>query len=162
MNLAASAPQWLAALLVALLAAAAVEDMIRLKISNWTQLAVLLAAIVAMVLAGPQLALWQNLLVLVAMLAIGTMLFSAELAGGGDIKLLAVTGLWFPLRGALWLLLAVLLAGGVLAILIIVLRLFGWSEGARRRFVILRRKGGIPYGVAIAAGAVLAIAAQRG
>jgi hypothetical protein len=32
-----------------------------------------------------------------------------------------------------------------------------WSDGARERAVILRSKGGIPYGVAIAAGAALAV-----
>jgi hypothetical protein len=49
----------------------------------------------------------------------------------------------------------------VVAILIIVLRLLGWSERIRRRAVILRPGSGIPYGVAIAAGALIAMALQR-
>jgi len=49
--------------------------------------------------------------------------------------------------------LAVVLAGGLLALVVLMLRAFGWSEEIRRRIVLLRPRGGIPYGVAIAAGA---------
>ena len=52
-------------------------------------------------------------------------------------------------------------AGGVLALIVIALRAFGWSEGLRQRVVLLRPKAGIPYGVAIAAGALIAMALQR-
>jgi len=54
-----------------------------------------------------------------------------------------------------------LLAGGVLAIVVLALRAISWGETARQRAVILRPKGGIPYGVAIAAGALIAMALQR-
>ena len=56
---------------------------------------------------------------------------------------------------------AVALAGGLLALLILLLRAFGWSDDIRRRVVLLRPRGGIPYGVAIAAGALIAMALQR-
>ncbi len=49
----------------------------------------------------------------------------------------------------------------IVAILIIVLRSLGWSEKMRRRAVILRPGGGIPYGIAITAGALIAMALQR-
>lgn len=162
MNLAESAPQWLVALLVAVLAAAAIEDVVRLKISNWTQLAVLLAAGVAIAIAGPQWSLWENFLVLAALVALGVPLFAAGIAGGGDIKLLAATGSWFSLGGALWLIVAVLLAGGLVALLVMIIRLFGWSEDWRRRVILLRSGGGIPYGVAISVGAIIVISVQRG
>ena len=121
----------------------------------------LISAVVAAILAGPELRLWQNLVVFLALLAVGTPMFAAGKLGGGDVKLLASAGLWFDLAGALWMLVAVALAGGVLALLVLVLRTIGWSEEIRRRVVLLRPGGGIPYGVAIAAGALIAMALQR-
>ena len=161
MNLAVEAPQWLALLLTVLLLAAAAEDSVRLRISNVTVLLVMVTAVIAAVVVGPELALWQNVAVFAALLAVGTLMFAAGKLGGGDVKLLAAVGLWFDLKGALWMLLDVVLAGGILAILIIALRSLGWSEKMRRRAVILRPGGGIPYGVAIAAGALIAMALQR-
>ena len=161
MNLAVEAPQWLALTLVVLLLAAAAEDAVRLRISNITVLLVIVAAVIAAVVVGSALTLWQNLAVFVALLAVGTPMFAAGKLGGGDVKLLAAVGLWFDLKGALWMLLDVVLAGGVLAILIIALRSLGWSEKIRRRVVLLRPGGGIPYGVAIAAGALIAMGLQR-
>lgn len=161
MNLAAEAPQWLALVFMILLAAAAIQDALRLRISNITVLLVIIAAIVAAIFAGPELRLWQNLAVFAFLLAVGTPIFAAGKLGGGDVKLLAAAGLWFSLSGALTMLISVLIAGGVLALVIIILRMFGWSEAAREKAVILRPKGGIPYGVAIAAGALIAVSMQR-
>ena len=161
MNLTAEAPQWLALILAILLIAAAVEDAVRLRISNLTVGLVLVTAIVAVITAGFELRLWQNLVVFLALLATGTSMFAAGKLGGGDVKLLASVGLWFDFAGALWLLVAVALAGGVLALLVLVIRSFNWSEEIRRRVVLLRPGGGIPYGVAIAAGALIAMAFQR-
>jgi prepilin peptidase CpaA len=160
-NLAAEAPQWLALVFMLLLGTAAIQDALQLRISNIIVLLVIIAAIVAAVLAGPELRLWQNVAVFAFFLAVGTPIFAAGKLGGGDVKLLAAAGLWFSLKGALAMLISVLLAGGVVAMVIIGLRAFGWSEAARRRAVILRPKGGIPYGVAIAAGSVIAVTLQR-
>jgi prepilin peptidase CpaA len=160
-NLAAEAPPWLALVLAILLLAAAAEDAARLRISNIVVLAVLGAAVVAATVAGPTLSLWQNAAVFAALLAVGTPLFAAGKLGGGDVKLLAAVGLWFDIAGAARMLLFVVLAGGVLAVIVLALRLARWSEEARRRVVILRPGGGIPYGMALAAGALIAMALQR-
>ncbi len=161
MNLAADAPQWLALIAAVLLLAAAAEDAVRLRISNLIVLLVLVGAIVAAVVAGPELAIWKNLVVFLVLLAVGTPMFAAGKLGGGDVKLLAAVGLWFDFVGALWMILAVALAGGLLALVVLILRSFGWSEEIRRRVVLLRPGGGIPYGVAIAAGALITMALQR-
>ena len=161
MNLTAEAPQWLALILAILLIAAALEDAVRLRISNLTVGLVLVAAIVAAITVGLDLRLWQNLVVFLVLLAVGTPMFAAGRLGGGDVKLLASVGLWFDFAGAVWLLVAVALAGGVLALLILLIRSINWSEEIRRRVVLLRPGGGIPYGVAIAAGALIAMAFQR-
>lgn len=162
MNLIILSPVWLAWIFAASLTAAAIEDSVRLRISNLLVLGIMAAAVVAMVLAGLDIALWQNFAVFAGLLILGTPLFAIGKMGGGDVKLLAATGLWFDLRGAMMMVASVLIAGGVLALLIIIARLFGWSDATRERIHLLRRGGGIPYGVAISAGALIAAYVMRG
>lgn len=161
MNLVALASDWLVLLLIGLLLAAAVEDAIRLRISNLTCLAILAAGLGAMWLIGPGSQLWQNLVVFVGFLVVGTPLFAAKKMGGGDIKLLAVTGIWFDLQGAIILLASVLIAGGALAILLIGLRRFRRRVDGKEKPRISSSSGVIPYGVAISAGAIFSIALAR-
>lgn len=161
MNLIVLSPVWLAWIFAALLTAAAIEDAVRLRISNVLVLLVIAGAIVAMFLAGPGIALWQNFAGMLGLLVIGTPLFATGKMGGGDVKLMAAAGLWFDLRGAMMMIASVLIAGGVLALLIIIARLFGWSEATRDRILLLKRGGGIPYGVAISAGAMIAATVMR-
>ena len=161
MNLAWFAPQWLALFFAILLVAAAVEDAVRLRISNITVGLVLLGAIVTAFVLGIEPRMWQNLALLVAALVVGTPLFGRGILGGGDVKLLAATFAWFNLSAAPTVLMAVALSGGVLALLVIALRSFNWSDKTRQRAVVLQRRGGIPYGVAIAAGALITMALQR-
>ena len=161
MKLAAEAPLWLALVFALLLVAAAVEDAVRLRISNIICILILGAAFVAIAIAGPEPALWQNIVVFGALLGMGTLLFSAGKFGGGDVKLLAAAGLWFDIRSGILMLTSVLLAGGLLALIILALRMFNWSDAAIARVRLLKPKGGIPYGVAIAAGVLLATAILR-
>ena len=159
MNLIVDSPAWLVVILLAALLAAAVEDAARLRISNITCLAVLLSALVAMGLQGFPLSLWQNGVVFLAILVVGTPLFAAGKMGGGDIKLLACLGLWMNFSAAVWLLAATLIAGGLLAFGFITVRLLRRRDGEERRRA---RSRGIPYGLAIAAGACLVFAGQLG
>ena len=55
-------------------------------------------------------------------------MFAAGKLGGGDVKLLAATGLWFDFHGALWMLICVAISGGILALVVLILRMIGWSE----------------------------------
>lgn len=163
MSLAGQAPQWLAILFVLLLVAAAAEDAARLRISNWICALILAGALVAIAIAGPEFALWQNIVVFGTLLSLGTLLFAGGKVGGGDVKLLATTGLWFDMSGGFRMLIWVLLAGGVLALLILAARtLIGWSDRVRARVRLLGPGSGIPYGVAIAAGALVTTAMLRG
>ena len=161
MNIAADAPLGLAMVLALLLIAGAVEDAARLRISNITCGLTAAAALVAMGVVGFEPAVWQNFAVFAALMAVGTVLFATGKLGGGDVKLFAATSLWFDLPGALTMLICVLLAGGVLALLVLALRMFGWSEAARDRVPMLKAGSGIPYGVAIAAGSLIAVAVLR-
>lgn len=156
MNLLTMVPDWMVWALIALLALAALQDSIMLKISNYICGAVLLLGVAAAVMAGPQLALWENGLVFTLALVIGTFLFGRGILGGGDVKLFAATILWFDLGGATRLLFWTALSGGVLAVLIIVSRALPWPNAIRSRVRVLQPKAGIPYGIAIAAGAIIA------
>lgn len=162
MNLALTVPQWLAMLFAVLLTLAALEDVWRLRISNWICAAIIVTAFAAVIVAGPVADLWQNVVVFAGLLAVGTPLFAYGKMGGGDVKLLAATGLWFDLAGAGRMIVAVMLAGGVVAIFVLMLRAIKWSQEQRDRIAILRVKGGIPYGVAIAIGALATLAIGRG
>ncbi len=132
-------------LFIAGLTYAAVEDVYRRRVSNIAVLMVGLSGIAAFVMTGHALRLWEPLVIAVVVLGIGTFLFSRGLMGGGDIKLLAAGCFWYSLRGQTTYLSAALIAGGVLALVVI-----GWrlSRGLRGRSSI-----GIPYALAIAIGA---------
>jgi len=155
-NLITGSPLWLMIVLLAAIVAAAIEDAMRFRISNVTCLVVLLAAVVAMGAHGFPLSLWQNALVFVAVLALGTPLFAAGKMGGGDVKLLACLGLWVNFGAAVWLLVATLVAGGVLALGFIAARPLRAGNAGKP---VSRN---IPYGLAIAAGACLTFASQLG
>ena len=60
-----------------------------------------------------------------------------------------------------WLV-AVMLAGGVVAIFVLMLRAIKWNQEQRERIAILRPMSGIPYGVAIAIGALATLGIGRG
>lgn len=154
MNLAAAAPIWLYLLLLAFLAAGAVEDIVRLRISNLTCAAVALLAVIAILVVGPAWDLWQNFAVFAAILVVGTAAFAAGFVGGGDVKLLAAVGLWVPLKAAALLLATTLLAGGAIAL---VAMLF-WAFRKSSRSIKTRQ---IPYGLAISLGAALVLQSAR-
>lgn len=153
MNLAEQTSVWLAAIVAIALLAAALEDMVRLRISNATSLVVLVGAIAAAAVQGFDVSLWQNAVVFLAILALGTLAFAGNLFGGGDVKLLAATGLWMSLSGALWLLAAVFIAGGFVALAYIAIRRL-------RRKPRSKTGNRVPYGVAIAAGALYVLGVQ--
>ena len=157
MNLVVGVPWWLIGLLALVLCAAAIEDVVRLRISNFTCLGVILLALAAMAIHGFPVALWQNAVIFFVILGLGTAAFAGGVLGGGDVKLLAGLGLWMNFSGAVWLIAAVFIAGGVLALFFI------FSRPFRKRRREARGKGGnagIPYGLAIAAGALMVFGAQ--
>ncbi len=143
MNLLRDAPVWVQIILAALLVAAAAQDVVQRRISNWLCLGVIIAAVAAAIAVGPTWALWQNGLVFLILLGLGTGLFAVGWLGGGDVKLLAALGLWVNLAAALPLVAIILISGGVLALLSILVR---GGKG-------IRKSKGIPYGVAVAVGA---------
>jgi prepilin peptidase CpaA len=156
MTLIDSAPIWLIGVLCALLVAAAIEDVARLRVSNIIVIGVIASAVLAVVLAGPTIAIWQNVLVFALLLAGGTLLFGLGKVGGGDVKLFAAMGLWTNLHQGLILVAAIFIAGGFVALAVLFPRLF-----SKRKIGLRSGKKVVPYAVAIAAGGLLVIALQR-
>ena len=155
MNLIVGTPPGLIAILFLALAAAAVEDALRYKISNLTCGVIVAAALLAMVLHGFPWSLWQNALVFIVILGLGTPIFSAGWLGGGDVKLLAAIGLWLDLRSAPGFIAAVFIAGGFVALVYILGRRVLGIGGS-----VKLGKGRIAYGIAIAIGAMFIFAIQ--
>ena len=92
-------------------------------------------------------------------LVVGMIMFAFGWIGGGDAKLFAACGLWLGLSAAVPFLLWTALAGGALAAALIVGRraaevLPGFGPRWMQR--LLTKGEGVPYGVAIAAGALAA------
>ncbi len=132
----------LVAILAALLIVVADGDVRARLIPNWLNLAIALTAIPFWWLSG--YALWPDIAIQIG-LAAGTFLFFATLfrfgmMGGGDVKLLAALALWLPLASIVKLLAIMSIAGGVLALAMLVRK---WRSNTEE-------KTEVPYGVAIA------------
>lgn len=133
----------------ALLIAAAINDARHYRIPN-IFCAALLALFPLFVLTAPSAIDWQqNLMVFGLVLASGFAMFIGNLAGAGDIKLLAATGLWAGPHLVAMFLIITAIAGGMLALTVALLTFIRKALG--RQTVALARVP-IPYGVAIAAG----------
>nr|WP_294851122.1 prepilin peptidase [uncultured Sphingomonas sp.] len=158
MNLLVGAPVWLLIALSVLLLVAALEDAVRMRISNFTVMLIAACAVVAIAYHGPSAALWQNLLLAALVLTVGTVMFARGWMGGGDIKLLTACALWLDLQSGWKMLVAVAIAGGLETIVILILRRLPWAEQWGNKCRLFRRRGGIPYGIAIACGMVLMLA----
>ena len=130
-----------------LLTAAASEDALRLRISNITNVSILVLGVITLALNWDP-AWWQHVLAFVLALAFGVGLYAINWLGGGDAKFIAATGFAFTLKGLALFLVGTTIAGAVLAILFI-----GGAMFRQRRKNEERRN--LPYGVAIAIGAAL-------
>lgn len=155
MDLVALAPSWAALVFIALMLLAALQDATQLKISNILIATLLVLAVVAAAIIGPTWSLWQNVAAFASVLAFGTWLFGNGMMGGGDVKLSAVAALWFDLASNFSMLVAVAIIGGLLAFSLILARSFSTGKRAETVLAGSRQSGEIPYGVAIAGGAIL-------
>lgn len=151
----------LVALFPALVIVAALRDATSYTIPNWIPLALIgafAAAGPAMGLPVPQLG--QHLGIGALGLVAGMAMFALGWIGGGDAKLFAAAALWLGWPAAMTYGAMTGVAGGVLALALLSLR-----SGYLRPYVVtgpawfsrLAEPGeSVPYGVAIAAGALLA------
>jgi prepilin peptidase CpaA len=94
----------------------------------------------------------------VLMLVVGVLLFMPGWFGGGDAKLMAAIGLWIGADNLLAYTLYVALAGGLIAVVFFSVRavpLPRWLLGEAWALRLHRHDSGIPYGLALAGGALL-------
>lgn len=145
--------------LPALLIVAAGWDLASYTIPNTLQAAVVTAFVLFAFAAGlPVAAIGWHMLAGLLGLVIGFGLFAAGWIGGGDAKLFAGMALWLGFHDMLPYALVASVMGGALTLALLGLRrwplpAFALSQGWLMR---LHDKGaGIPYGVALAAGAFL-------
>lgn len=145
----------------ALLALAAGWDLASFTIPNFLSLALIAAFVVFAVLTHMPLSETGWHLAAGGLgLAAGFMLFAFGFIGGGDAKLFAAVTLWLGMPHLLDYALITSLFGGGLALLLIGIRhvplpanVFGHAWIAR----LYDPRSGIPYGVALAAGALVVL-----
>lgn len=87
-------------------------------------------------------------------------LFSLNVIGGGDAKVIGATVLWVGASGLEDFLLVTSLAGGTLALVLVLLRRSGLRSSRRWAHRLLSPSEGAPYAVAIAIGALFAVPAS--
>jgi prepilin peptidase CpaA len=142
-----------------LMAFAASSDVVTMTISNKVSLALIGGFLVVAILNGlgaGDIALHfaAGLTVLTA----GFACFACGWIGGGDAKLAAATALWFGFEGLLSYLFAASLLGGGLTLLMMQLRTLPLPQLLRGQSWAERlhsKDAGVPYGVALAAAALL-------
>lgn len=140
--------------------AAALSDLTTMKIPNWISGLLILGFFPAAFMVGlPLMTVVAHVGVAVLALFIGMGLFALRVIGGGDAKLMAAGCLWMGVTGSTMFVLWTGVAGGAFCLLLLFARsqlrpfIFGapqWIDS------LLEPRGDIPYGVAIAVGALLA------
>lgn len=151
----------------ALLILAAAGDLMHYRIPNAIPIALALLYLPAALAVGSEFEqLAWHLAAGGAVLLVGMALFFANLLGGADAKMLAAAACWtgFPLLPPFLIVMA--LAGGILALVLLVLRLILRRSALGRRHESaqtwlggqLARPKAVPYGLAIAIGGIAVFA----
>ena len=140
-----------------LLAAAAGWDLASFTIPNFLTLAFPVVFAIFVVAAGlsPAVIGWHLLAGTIG-LSIGFTLFALGYIGGGDAKLFAAVALWLGLKDMLSYALLASVFGGLLTLGLLFLRQLPLPDFLTRQTWIAKlhdQRSGIPYGVALAAGA---------
>jgi len=142
-----------------LMAFAAASDLLTMRISNKLVLVLTVAFFaIAFFIHMPLEQLAVHVACGVAVLVVAFALFAMGWIGGGDAKLAAATGLWMGFGMALPYLVYAALLGGALTLVLLAVRRFPLPATLMRVTWIDRlhdRKTGVPYGIALAAAALL-------
>lgn len=110
----------------------------------------------------------ESLIAATILLLLLLVIYQPGWIGGGDVKLLVALAVGLPLTGVIQLLTITAMAGGVLALVHLIMRLLPYprlapagSSFARRVYAIERwrhlRRAPLPYGVAIACAGILTV-----
>ena len=143
----------------ALMAFAASSDLLTMTISNKLSLALAACFFLLVLVIGMsfgEIGMHVAAAALVLVIAFG--MFTQGWIGGGDAKLAAATALWFGFGHLLDFLVYASLLGGVLTLVLIQFRKLPLPGPLARQSWIMRlheKGGGVPYGIALAAAALL-------
>jgi prepilin peptidase CpaA len=151
-------------ILPTLMIVAALSDVASFRIPNWlTGLTAILFFPMAFATGMPILDVLWHLAAGLVLFVLGYALFAFGYFGGGDSKLMAAAGLWFGTSQSLSFLIMTTISGGVLALAFMAWKQFMvmWElhrpELASAADHSLRQvKTKLPYGFALAVGAILA------
>lgn len=132
-----------------LLVSAGIEDARTREIANWKNAAIALLAPAWWYVNG--LDVWPDIAIqlgiAVGVFAVFCVAFHFNMMGGGDVKMIAALALWLPLGALITMLMVMSIVGGLITLAIMVERRILKSQGVAE----------IPYGVAIAFAALLAL-----
>ena len=151
---------------ILLLLYVATIDIATRLIRNEICLALALLGIAGQLASPMQIA--QSLIAAAILLLLLLVIYQRRLIGGGDVKLLVALAVGLPLTGVMQLLTITALAGGVLALMHLMMRVLPYprlapagSSFVRRVYAIERwrhlRQAPLPYGVAIACGGIWSV-----
>ena len=154
---------------IALLLYVATIDIATRLIRNEICLALALLGIAAQLASPMQIA--QSLIAATILFLLLLVIYQRGWIGGGDVKLLVALAIGLPLTGVIQLLTITALAGGVLALMHLMMRQLPYprlapagSSLVRRVYAVERwrhlRHAPLPYGVAIACGGIWTIFSQ--
>jgi len=143
----------------ALMAFAASSDLLTMTISNRLSLALAGGFFLLTLITGMSLyAFGMHLAAASVVLVVAFIFFSRGWIGGGDAKLAAATALWFGFDHLLDYMIYASLFGGALTLAILQFRKLPLPAFFARKQWITRlheTDGGVPYGIALAAAALL-------
>lgn len=141
---------------------AALIDIETMTIPNWLNGWMAFLFLPAVILAAPgwQVAGWHLIAGSIAFV-ITVCLFFGGVIGGGDAKMIPAVMLWLGPSAVMPFLMATAFIGGILTVLVVIIRM-AIPEHVTPGFGVatLKEGRGVPYGVAIAAGAFFAAPAS--
>ena len=148
--------RWIVAGLFAIiLIIASVSDIRYRRIPNWC-VVVLLVLFIPWIFVGPEVSVLLSLAAFAIFMAAGIILYAFGIWGAGDSKLIAAVALFVGWARLPLFLFATALAGGILALVIIL-----WHAPRVRAMLNVptpdAARRNVPYGVAIAVGAAFAL-----
>ena len=129
---------------------AAAIDAVKFEIPDSASLAIGALALIFCLLE-PGIVWWSHLGAPLLMFGFGLLAFSRGWLGGGDVKLMTAVAAWTGLAGFALMFIATSIAGGLLALVLMIARRLATAQDERRGRVSQPAKP-LPYAVAIALG----------
>jgi len=142
----------------ALLAFAAMSDLLTMRISNWVSLTLVTGFLVMAPLSGMGLNdILMHFAAGATVLAVAFVCFAIGQVGGADAKVAAAVALWFGFEHLMNFLIDVSLLGGALTVLLLLFRAWPLPLFLARQDWLdrLHKKRRVPYGIALALGALI-------